>query len=41
VDGWDINQIQALRDAVRQKIIDELDRMRGTVQESSPHGPIS
>jgi 1-acyl-sn-glycerol-3-phosphate acyltransferase len=41
VDGWDIKQVPALRDAVRQRIVDELDRMRGTVQKSSPHGPHS
>jgi 1-acyl-sn-glycerol-3-phosphate acyltransferase len=28
VDGWDMKQVAALRDAVRQKIVDELDRMR-------------
>jgi 1-acyl-sn-glycerol-3-phosphate acyltransferase len=26
VDGWNIKQVAALRDAVRQKIVDELDR---------------
>jgi 1-acyl-sn-glycerol-3-phosphate acyltransferase len=34
VDGWDINQVQGLRDAVRQKIVDELDRLRGTIRGS-------
>ena len=29
VDGWNIKQVPALRDAVRQKIVDELDRLRG------------
>jgi 1-acyl-sn-glycerol-3-phosphate acyltransferase len=29
VDGWTIKQVPALRDAVRQKIVDELDRLRG------------
>jgi 1-acyl-sn-glycerol-3-phosphate acyltransferase len=28
VDGWNIKQVPALRDAVRQKIVDELDRLR-------------
>src|ERR1035441_5528696 len=28
VDGWTIKQVPALRDAVRQKIVDELDRLR-------------
>jgi 1-acyl-sn-glycerol-3-phosphate acyltransferase len=26
VDGWNLKQVPALRDAVRQKIVDELDR---------------
>ena len=30
VDAWNIKQVPALRDAVRQKIVDELDRMRST-----------
>lgn len=30
VDGWNIKQVAALRDAVRQKIVDELDRLRET-----------
>jgi 1-acyl-sn-glycerol-3-phosphate acyltransferase len=30
VDGWTIKQVPALRDAVRQKIVDELERLRGT-----------
>ena len=30
VDGWNLEQVPALRDAVRQKIVDELDRLRGT-----------
>ena len=29
IDGWNIKQVPALRDAVRQKIVDELDRLRG------------
>jgi 1-acyl-sn-glycerol-3-phosphate acyltransferase len=29
VDGWNIKQAPALRDAVRQKMVDELDRLRG------------
>ena len=29
VDGWNIKQVPALRDAVRQRIVDELDRLRG------------
>src|ERR1022692_3508352 len=28
VDGWSIKQVPALRDAVRQRIVDELDRLR-------------
>ena len=28
VDGWAVHQAAALRDAVRQKIVDELDRLR-------------
>src|ERR1017187_7518268 len=34
VDGWNIKQVSELRDAVRQRIVDELDRLRGTVQGS-------
>jgi 1-acyl-sn-glycerol-3-phosphate acyltransferase len=29
VDGWNMAQVAALRDAVRQRIVDELDRLRG------------
>jgi 1-acyl-sn-glycerol-3-phosphate acyltransferase len=29
VDGWNIKQVSALRDAVRQRIVDELARLRG------------
>jgi 1-acyl-sn-glycerol-3-phosphate acyltransferase len=29
VEGWNLKQVPALRDAVRQKIVDELDRLRG------------
>jgi 1-acyl-sn-glycerol-3-phosphate acyltransferase len=29
VDGWTLKQVPALRDAVRQRIVDELDRLRG------------
>ena len=29
VDGWNLKQVSALRDAVRQRIVDELDRLRG------------
>jgi 1-acyl-sn-glycerol-3-phosphate acyltransferase len=29
VDGWNLKQVPALRDAVRQRIVDELDRLRG------------
>jgi 1-acyl-sn-glycerol-3-phosphate acyltransferase len=28
VDGWNIKQVPALRDAVRQRIVDELERLR-------------
>lgn len=28
VDGWDIKQVATLRDAVRQRIVDELDRLQ-------------
>jgi hypothetical protein len=28
VDGWNIKQVAALRDVVRQRIVDELDRPR-------------
>jgi 1-acyl-sn-glycerol-3-phosphate acyltransferase len=28
VEGWDIKQVAGLRDAVRQRIVDELDRLR-------------
>jgi len=34
VDGWNIEQVPELRDAVRQRIMDELDRLRGTVRGS-------
>ena len=30
VEGWTIKQVPALRDAVRRRIVDELERMRGT-----------
>jgi 1-acyl-sn-glycerol-3-phosphate acyltransferase len=30
VEGWNIRQAPALRDAVRQQIVDELERLRGT-----------
>jgi 1-acyl-sn-glycerol-3-phosphate acyltransferase len=29
VAGWNLKQVPALRDAVRQRIVDELDRLRG------------
>ncbi len=29
VDGWNIKRVVELRDAVRQRIVDELDRLRG------------
>jgi 1-acyl-sn-glycerol-3-phosphate acyltransferase len=29
VDGWNMAQVAALRDAVRQRIVDELERLRG------------
>jgi 1-acyl-sn-glycerol-3-phosphate acyltransferase len=29
VDGWNIKQVAALRDTVRQKIVNELERLRG------------
>jgi 1-acyl-sn-glycerol-3-phosphate acyltransferase len=32
VAGWNIDQAAALRDSVRQSIVEELDRLRGTVQ---------
>jgi 1-acyl-sn-glycerol-3-phosphate acyltransferase len=28
VEGWNIKQVPALRDAVRQRIVDELERLR-------------
>ena len=34
VDGWNIKQAPALRDAVRQRIVDELERLRGTARAS-------
>ena len=34
VDGWNIKQSATLRDAVRQRIVDELYRMRGVARES-------
>jgi 1-acyl-sn-glycerol-3-phosphate acyltransferase len=39
VEGWDIQQVPALRDAVRQNIVDELDRLRGSVS-ALPAAPI-
>jgi 1-acyl-sn-glycerol-3-phosphate acyltransferase len=36
VDGWNIKQVPALRDAVRQRIVDELSRLRGAGRESRP-----
>jgi len=34
VDGWSIKQVPALRDAVRQKIVDELDRLHPANRKS-------
>jgi 1-acyl-sn-glycerol-3-phosphate acyltransferase len=34
VDGWNIKQSAVLRDAVRQRIVDELYRLRGVARES-------
>ena len=34
VDGWDIKQVSELRDAVRQRIVDELDRLQPASQLS-------
>jgi 1-acyl-sn-glycerol-3-phosphate acyltransferase len=34
VDGWNIKQVPALRDAVRQRIVDELDRLRPAARRS-------
>jgi 1-acyl-sn-glycerol-3-phosphate acyltransferase len=34
VDGWNIEQSASLRDAVRQKIVDELNRLRGLPRSS-------
>jgi 1-acyl-sn-glycerol-3-phosphate acyltransferase len=39
VDGWNVKQVAALRDTVRQLIIDELDRLRGTEQGSAGGPP--
>ena len=39
VDGWNIQQVPALRDEVRQKIVDELDRLRGTMPP--PDAPLN
>ena len=38
VAGWDLRQSAALRDAVRQKIVDELFRLRAGVREGSIAG---
>lgn len=35
VDGWNMNQSRALRDAVRQRIVDELDLLRGVAREQA------
>jgi 1-acyl-sn-glycerol-3-phosphate acyltransferase len=39
VDGWTTKQVPALRDAVRQKIVDELDRLRSTTPD--PTAPLN
>jgi 1-acyl-sn-glycerol-3-phosphate acyltransferase len=39
VDGWNIKQVPALRDEVRQRIVDELDRLRGTMP--APPAPLN
>jgi 1-acyl-sn-glycerol-3-phosphate acyltransferase len=39
VVGWNIKQVPALRDQVRQTIVDELDRLRGAVP--APPAPLS
>jgi len=39
VDGWTTKQAPALRDEVRQKIVDELDRLRGTMPD--PTAPLN
>lgn len=35
VEGWGVKESAALRDAVRQKIVDELDRLRQLARESA------
>jgi len=35
VDGWNLKQVPALRDAVRQRIVDELDRLREKTRAAS------
>jgi len=35
VDGWNIKQSAALRDTVRQRIVDELNRLRATQQRNA------
>jgi len=35
VDGWNMKQVPALRDAVRQRIVDELDRLREKTRAAS------
>jgi hypothetical protein len=32
VDGWSIREVPALRDAVRERIVDELARLRGVAR---------
>jgi len=41
VDGWGVKESAALRDAVRQKIVDELNRLRALARESAECGEIS
>jgi 1-acyl-sn-glycerol-3-phosphate acyltransferase len=38
VEGWSVKESAALRDTVRQKIVDELSRLRVTAREGSECG---
>ena len=40
VEGWGVKESAALRDAVRQKIVDELERLRSLAREAAEATPV-
>ena len=38
VEGWDVKHCAGFRDAVRQKMIEELERLRADRDRRPPHG---